>query len=233
MHFIISVWWLGWMQIYTSGGGISEALQPPQSCNLQHLSQEGENRFDYTKPSFRTDFFLSSSHEMWKLLVFECFGNYTPWNNRPSVQRRWKFGDRMSKIANAFIQQDFHSRLIAISQRSKSARPIANIKSTFDSFASGPTLSKSPRQKSQVLEPASAALLSWSVHRLDLEAYAGDAAPLESYKLCLTWWVTTNTNLCCQTYESELEDQVISGLWSWSHLAWLVCRQSNCDRASS
>ena len=89
-----------------------------------------------------------------------------------------KGGDRMCKIANAFIQQDFHSRLIAISQvwDQNKLNPIADIKSTFDSFASGATLSKSPRQKSQVFEPASAALLSWSVHRLDLEAYAAGAA---------------------------------------------------------
>ena len=57
---------------------------------------------------------------------------------------------------------------------SKRAHPIANIESTFDSFASG-AKSKSPRQKSQLFEPASAAPLSWSVHRLDLEAYAAGA----------------------------------------------------------
>ena len=64
---------------------------------------------------------------------------------------------------------------LRLGMRSKRARSV-DLESTFDSFACGATLSKSPRQKSQVFEPASAALLSWSVHRLDLEAYAAGAA---------------------------------------------------------
>ena len=46
----------GWMQIYTSGGSISEVLQPPQSWNLQHLSQEGKT--DLIKLNLLTPDFL-------------------------------------------------------------------------------------------------------------------------------------------------------------------------------
>ena len=135
----------------------------------------------------RPNFFWSSSNEMWKLLISNIWGITYLGINDP----RYKGGERWGQdVQNC---KCFHPTGFSFpvnsyqpSMKSKRARLIADIKSTFDSFASGATLSKSPRQKSQVFEPASAALLSWSVHRLDLEAYAAGAASFETYKLCLT-----------------------------------------------